>query len=107
MELEIKLLQEREKERESLTGLELTDGQPLNEHMIQLKAKYQTQKTALEKKTKETQDQTIELGRSNQAMTKKSKDTLDEKDKLKEKLATAKEQIRKEREEFRSKFDKA
>lgn len=40
-------------------------------------------------------------------MTKKSKETMDEKDKLKEKLATAKEQIRKEREEFRSKFDKA
>jgi len=39
MELEVKLLKEREKEREALTGLELTDGQPLNEHMIQMKAK--------------------------------------------------------------------
>jgi len=71
MELEIKLLQEREKERESLTGLELTDGQPLNEHMIQLKAKYQTQKTSLEKKTKETTDKILELEKSNLAMAKK------------------------------------
>jgi hypothetical protein len=39
MELEIKLLKEKENERESLTGLELTDGQPLNENMIQFKAK--------------------------------------------------------------------
>jgi hypothetical protein len=38
MELEIKLLKEREVERDSLTGLELTDGQPLNENMIQFKA---------------------------------------------------------------------
>jgi len=45
MELEIKLLKERENERDSLTGLELTDGQPLNENMIQFKAKYQTTKT--------------------------------------------------------------
>jgi hypothetical protein len=48
MELEIKLLKERENERDSLTGLELTDGQPLNENMIQFKAKYQTTKTKYE-----------------------------------------------------------
>jgi hypothetical protein len=48
MELEIKLLKERESERDSLTGLELTDGQPLNENMIQFKAKYQTTKTKYE-----------------------------------------------------------
>lgn len=39
MELETKLLKEREKEREALTGLELTDGQPLNDHITQMKSK--------------------------------------------------------------------
>lgn len=103
MELEVKLLQEREKERESLTGLELTDGQPLNEHMIQLKAKYQQQKTALEKNVKETSDRTIELGKTNITLSKKLKDTGEEKDRLKDKLTIAKDQIKKEREEFRTK----
>jgi transposase len=61
----------------------------------------------LEKKTKETLDKTIEIEKSNLASAKTMKERYEEKEKLKEKLAIAKEQIRKEREEFRSKFDKA
>lgn len=103
----MKLLQEKEKERESLTGLELTDGQPLNEHMIQLKAKYQTQQNNLQKLIKEGNDHRIELDRSNSSLSHKFKTTNEERGKLKEKLSIAKEQIKKEREEFRSKYDKA
>lgn len=39
LENENKLLKDREGEREKLMGLELSDGQPLNEHMVQLKLK--------------------------------------------------------------------
>lgn len=107
MELEVKLLQEKEKEREALTGLELTDGQPLNEHMIQLKAKQQTEKSTLEKYIKDSQDKVMELEKSNSTLGQKNKTTGEERDKLMEKLSVAKEQIKKEREEFRTKQDKA
>merc|ERR1712000_674800 len=61
MELEIKLLKERENERDSLTGLELTDGQPLNENMIQFKAKYQTTKTKYEQQIADLKDKIKKL----------------------------------------------
>jgi len=43
-------LQSKEGEREALMGLELSDGQPLNEHMVQLKLKYEKCKRDLESK---------------------------------------------------------
>lgn len=48
LEQENKLLQNKEGEREALMGLELSDGQPLNEHMVQLKLKYEKCKRDLE-----------------------------------------------------------
>lgn len=48
LEQENKLLQNKEGEREALMGLELSDGQPLNEHMVQLKMKYEKCKRDLE-----------------------------------------------------------
>jgi chromosome segregation ATPase len=50
LEQENKLLQSKEGEREALMGLELSDGQPLNEHMVQLKLKYEKCKRDLEAK---------------------------------------------------------
>lgn len=50
LEQENKLLQAKEGEREALMGLELSDGQPLNEHMVQLKLKYEKCKRDLESK---------------------------------------------------------
>lgn len=48
LEQENGLLQGKEKEREALMGLELSDGQPLNEHMVQLKLKYEKKKRELQ-----------------------------------------------------------
>jgi len=48
LEQENNLLQNKEGEREALMGLELSDGQPLNEHMVQLKLKYEKCKRDLE-----------------------------------------------------------
>merc|ERR1712000_683360 len=61
MELEIKLLKERAGERDSLTGLELTDGQPLNENMIQFKAKYSTTKTKYEQQISDLKEKIKKL----------------------------------------------
>lgn len=37
MELEAKLLKEREKEKEALTGIELSDDKAVQDHMISMK----------------------------------------------------------------------
>jgi hypothetical protein len=49
MELEAKLLKEREKEREALTGIELTDDKVVHEHMIQMKVKFEDMKETYSK----------------------------------------------------------
>lgn len=67
-EHENKLLKEREGDREKLMGLELSDGQPLNEHMVQLKLKYQKCKMELEGQIKQQQSRETELSNNIKAI---------------------------------------
>jgi len=64
-------------------------------------------KQTLERGIKETNEKAHDLDKSNACNLKKLKDTTEERDKLRDKLTTAKDQIKKEREEFRTKYDKA
>lgn len=61
LENENKLLHDREGERDKLMGLELSDGQPLNEHMVQLKLKYERCKMDLENDIKVKKNTESEL----------------------------------------------
>lgn len=54
-------MKDREGEREKLMGLELSDGQPLNEHMVQLKLKYERCKMDLENTIKTKHNSENEL----------------------------------------------
>lgn len=82
MELELKLMKEREKERDALTGLELNDGQPLNEHMIQMKAKYQDMQTGKERQVEDLKNKCLELEKNNVQIQKKFDDIKAERDTL-------------------------
>ena len=103
MELETKLLKERESERDALSGLELTDGQPLNEHITQMKAKYNNMVHTLERDMKANTDKVNALEMLRVATEKKLKDATEERNELRDKLTSAKDMIKKEREENRNK----
>lgn len=105
MELEAKVLKEREKERESLTGLELNDGQPINENMIQLKAKYHKQKKGLENQVVDLRESKNELEIKVNSHENKLQELQYERDKIKDNLAKGTTEFAKERENFRLKED--
>jgi flagellar biosynthesis chaperone FliJ len=106
MELEIKLLKEREGERDSLTGLELTDGQPLNENMIQFKAKYSTTNTKYEQQISDLKHKIKKLDHKTSHHKKDIVETQEEYTNLNKKYNDLGERAEKESIEFRTILDK-
>eukprot|EP00801_Mesodinium_rubrum_P002545 Mrub_02545.p1 GENE.Mrub_02545~~Mrub_02545.p1 ORF type:complete len:514 (+),score=167.39 Mrub_02545:152-1543(+) len=105
LENENKLLKDREGEREKLMGLELSDGQPLNEHMVQLKLKYERCKMDLENDIKTKQSIESELKSSIKALNLDITKSTENCKQLQKKAEKTQERIDEDNKNYRERYD--